>query len=585
MRITRLTVFGTALSTLTLASCSEENTINTSGTVSQVSSSESTALTVAETRLAEHLARQTGDIDVTVDIDFKDIDRALLKASTPYPRFEAWGYEEGTHISPADGTPTEVQEIERHNQRLRQAIQARRELKIALQHEQAAVEASHYGWLLPVDYLGGRLTLTLTQDQVSEVLHRDRTHSAISDVRLHGSDELDQGFSSAIDSVEIGTVAFPAGDDGDGIGIWWNDGPDADFAFAFPGPGCALGDYTRQDPGETVTTHATYTFCTMREASPEAHIHVAEPTQACNLRNDVSTFSNPPVYVSTLSDSYNDPWDNDYHDCERDWDNFVDDTRIAHFALTQNEATTGNGYVRGSAQAANVFGIGSYDDGATPDGMSTFSNWRDPETGANKPELVGPGEINLPTFGDPWDSGTSYATPIVAGFASNLMEGRSHLYYRPHLLKAQLISSAISIESSTSKDGLGRPDYSDADSAGHWNFYETTDAGMFTGDYDSDGKPDRTRAYSNLQNGETYVAAISWLVDGTYVRSNLTSNIKVRLIVQMPNGTTLEQYGADENYQRIVFTAPQTGTYNVIMEREANPNTDDIALGLYLNWN
>lgn len=579
-------IVGSLASSIGLLSACSEDATRTTGRKIDVVRDELTLNPLEagwEASLAATLQRLPSDATIRVDIDINDIDRAKLKAATPYPQHEAsGGTDQPTMVNGSEATQADMDAL---NTELRAAIASRREVKKLMRYQKAEEALREFGVSVPADFEGSRLSIVLPRATVEAILQRDPDQSGVRGIRESGVEVRidDDMMDSALDSIEVGNVAFPLGQDGDGIGIWWNDGPDDDYAFGYPGPGCPTGDQTRQDPGETSSQHATYTFCILRTAAPEAHIHVAEPTEDCNLRTDVGTFSNPPVYVSSISHGYYDDFDSDYDDCERDWDNFVEDERIAHFAATGNEAESGSGYVRGAAQAYNTFGVGSYDDEASPDAVSVFSNWRDPETGADKPEIVVPGEINIPTWGDPFDDGTSYAAPMAAGFAADLMEGQSQLYNRPYLLKAHLIANAVSIEAGESKDGHGRLDYYNAHYYGWWWWGEGTESEVFNGNYDSDSKPDRTLTYT-LVSGRTYTVATSWLVDGTYVRANNNANIKVRLTVKAPNGTTWHDYDSTQSHQLLTFTAPQNGTYQVIMEQEVNPNDDDVAIGLYVNW-
>ena len=461
---------------------------------------------------------------------------------------------------------------------LREAVKARGVLRRKMEAEKARSVLEPLGIKLPTEFSGTRLTTEVSADEASKLIASHRADAkGVTGLRLSYTEAPDPGMTSALDSVRLGDVAFPLDLDGDGVGVWWHDGPDSHYQSGQ----CAVGDVTLQDPGETPREHASWTFCILRAAAPEAHIHVAEPTNTtCGSRSDVDTFTSPPVYVSTLSDGYQDPLDNDYGTCERNWDNFVEDTRIAHFALTHNQGS----FVRGSAQAYNVMAVGSYNDNANPDVNSDFSNWRDPETGADKPDIVAPGEdIDIPVSSNQRNSGTSFSTPLAAGFAASLIEGNTFLQYRPHLLRATLMAGAVSVDPGISKDGQGRLDFWNSYYNGWYWWHEAPAATVFSGDFDSDGKPDVGRTFW-LEAGRTYTVAIAWLVDGTYVLANNEPNIKVRLRIASPTGELWHEYKTRETYQKQTFTTTTTGIYVVTIEQEANPNNDDVAIGMRLTW-
>jgi hypothetical protein len=290
------------------------------------------------------------------------------------------------------------------------------------------------------------------------------------------------GLTSALGSVEVSTSAIPAGFNGTNIGVWMNDGDGKPITTT----ACVNNNrLTVQDFGsEPDEAHATQTLCTLMATAPDARVHYAVPTQGCNLRSDVANFTNPQVFLSSQSNSFSDNT-TAYSDCSRDWDNFVYNTLIAHFALTQNQASN----VRGAAKAYNVFSIGAYDDPANPDVVASFSNSGDPATGADKPEFVAPGvNIDVGTWTNL--SGTSFATPIAAGFAADLLEQFNFLRFQPPLLKAYLLVNSVDIDGTNpfgDADGAGRLDYSNT-AFGRWAWWSGGNGAWFSSDTDGDGR-------------------------------------------------------------------------------------------------
>lgn len=407
--------------------------------------------------------------------------------------------------------------------------------------------------------------------RVVRQIEQEREAVPVRRIAVHRDVEGSDGMTSALASMEISTHALPYGWNGSGIGVWMNDGNGRPITST----DCIdNNDLIVQSFGsEPDEDHATLTLCTLQAAAPLAKVHYGVPTQACNLRSDVTTFSNPPVYVSSQSNAYGDN-DDDYDNCARDWDNFVYDTRIAHFALTHNQ----DSFVRGAAKAYNVFSIGAYDDAT--DAMASFSNWGDPETGAHKPEFVAPGVgVSVDPFGSP--SGTSISTPLAAGFAADLLERHPFLRLQPALLKAYLLVNSVRVDGSSvfgPKDGAGRLDFSNVAWGKAW-WWNGANHEWFTQDTDTDGRLERVVTYT-FYAGYTYHVAASWLVDGDYVRSHNEPNMDIDLQVKAPNGNVWGSYTVDNSHEIVSFTAPVTGVYTIKSERYWNSGQGNVSMGL-----
>jgi hypothetical protein len=384
--------------------------------------------------------------------------------------------------------------------------------------------------------------------------------------------------TSALSSVELSTVAFPAGWNGTNIGVWMNDGagrPDGATACVDD------ADLIVEDYGsEPKEEHATKTLCTLMAAAPEAKVHYAVPTESCYLRGDVATFTNPPVLVSSLSASWESTGIN-YTRCVREWDNFVYNTNIAHFAAAGNN-DDGTFAVIGSAKAYNVFAIGAYADEASPDAIAPFSSFADPLTTADKPDFVAPG-VDIDVGNWTGLSGTSFAAPLAAGFAADLLERRSFLRMRPALLKAFLLVNSVRVDGPGpfgDKDGAGRLDFSNTGS-GRWYWWSGANGSFFADDRDGDSKLEIVVTYP-LVAGATYQVAISWLVLGTYVETNLEPNMDLDLQVVAPNGSQWQSQSFRQNYEMVRFVAPVAGDYSFRIERFTNSGQGDVRLGMVI---
>lgn len=423
---------------------------------------------------------------------------------------------------------------------------------------------------------GGRsFRAELTKKQILAVAKQS---TLVRHLAIPYSPEGQDGILSALMSVGVSPDAFNLGLTGNNTGVWMNDGNGKPITT---NSAIDNSDLTGQDYGtEPFENHATQTLATLMATAPDAHVHYAVPTESCNLRTDVTTFSDPPVYLSSQSNSFGDD-DTTYSACSEDWDDFVYDTKIAHFALTQNEGST----IRGAGKAYNVISIGAMDDTTTPFTMAGFSNFVDPDTGADKPEVVAPG-VDVDIAGWTGLNGTSFATPIAAGFAADLMESYTHTRYQPQLLKAYLMSNAVDVDGAapfSDVDGAGRVDFARTYYNGKWRWWTGGNGSWYSSDTDGDGRLEVT-FNENLVEGRTYRAVISWLVKGSYVQTNNRPNMDIDLKITSPSGTRWLSVSVSNNYELVEFTAPETGTYEVVIERYSNSGTGKVALGYHLNW-
>ncbi len=389
--------------------------------------------------------------------------------------------------------------------------------------------------------------------------------------------------SSALSSLELSTSAFPSGWKGDGLGIFVTD-----FGKPSTSDPCINNAKLTQAAGTTGSTedHATLMICLAQAAAPGAHVLYRTVYGDCGADIPAEALNHdPPIYVSTQSDN----WfgDRKYHDCDGAFDDRVLDTRIAHFNSAGNWAA--DKAVFSPAVAYNVVTVGGYNDEASPDSMWAGSNYADPLTGASKPELVGPAADNVDVPNSFQDTGgTSVATPLVAGFATDLMEQLSFLRGRPQVLKSYMMANAVRIDSGAvvvgAKDGAGRPDYSnakggDASTAGWSYWWSGSNGSYFSSDSDGDGRKE-IHVTRTLAAG-TYHVVANWLVDGGYVAANGKPNMDIDLAVQNSAGTLLASSdSSQQTVEATSFTLTSSTSVKFILERYWNSGTGPVVLGM-----
>jgi hypothetical protein len=310
----------------------------------------------------------------------------------------------------------------------------------------------------------------------------------------------------------------------------------------------------------------------VQQTAPEAKVLYQHSTA-----NAGSTLPSPadsvPIYVSSQSVSFDlQQFTSHYRSADRDFDNRALTTRIAHFQLTGNQA----GNVRTPGIAYNVLTVGAYN--SATDQMPNFSNYIDPDTGAAKPEIVAPG-VNLdisPTYQN--KSGTSYATPIAAGFAANLMEQFTWLRLRPQVLASYLMVNGVRIDTDGwvlgDRDGSGRVDYNVAQSgAAFW--WDGTNSQFFN----SSNNIDSTW---NIGATGNYLVALSWLVDGNYALANNQPSQDLDLTVLDPLGNQVAHSSSfEQTHEVLKFNATVTGNYLLRIHRYRNNGGDNV-IGLVI---
>lgn len=277
-----------------------------------------------------------------------------------------------------------------------------------------------------------------------------------------------------------------------------------------------------------------------------------------------------------------------YRTLDRSWDNFVYDHLIPAFNAAGNSSATASNRVFSPAKGLNIVAVGNYNDATnTIWGSSVFV---DPETGNEKPELSAPGRSIA--AGGFTMTGTSQASPHAAAFAADQMSDSTWLKFKPHLVKAKMISGATdAIGGGRDRVGLGGIDFL----SGHYNGYNywwSGGNGAF-GPWDnadgvSDGFVTRRRYISSSWNSVRVV--LSWLTRGTYTYDNRTAaypiGIDLDLQVFDPNGVRVgSSLSWDNNFESVEFEPAMSGTYTFKISRYANRDTANrLRMGLVVNY-
>jgi hypothetical protein len=249
-------------------------------------------------------------------------------------------------------------------------------------------------------------------------------------------------------------------------------------------------------------------------------------------------------------------------------------------------ASTGNdsGAVTSPATGYNVISVGSFDDHDNPawadDTISAFSNYQGPGS-REKPEVVAAGERVCTTdlSGDDVgcdSAGTSLAAPQVSGLAALLIQ-KTGLYLQPELLKAIIMASAVhNIEGDSrvsDRDGVGGIDAALAYKIADHGRYDVATEGWYDyktvhyADFDANGY---LHYYVPVSRGEKVRVVLVFdsqpNISDPYNGDQLYADLDLR--VYRPNGSEkTASFGGLNNFEIVEFTADETGTYDVRVQR------------------
>lgn len=238
-----------------------------------------------------------------------------------------------------------------------------------------------------------------------------------------------------------------------------------------------------------------------------------------------------------------------------------------------NEGNGGN--VITPAVAYNIITVGSFYDNRNSnwndDVMSSFSSGLSPiSTNGDriKPEVAAPGQNIVSTINSsPWiggiGSGTSYASPMVAGEAALLMNRNSSLSYWPESVKAIIMTTAVhNITGDTrlsTLDGAGGVAADRADDiargvGGNWGALS----------YSCDASTPLDIATITLNANQRTRATIAWDNNPEYSDYVNRPSADLDLQVVDPSGTVVTgSYSYDNTYEILDFTPKTAGNYKL----------------------
>ncbi len=250
-------------------------------------------------------------------------------------------------------------------------------------------------------------------------------------------------------------------------------------------------------------------------------------------------------------------------------------------------------YVVSPAKGYNVMSVGNYEDHQTRtwtgDTMSVCSSFGNPGSDTAspthaKPEVVAVGStISSTTTSSPWigsvGSGTSYASPMVAALAADLIHADSSLASRPESLRAIIMATALhNIEGSSrlsDVDGTGGIVASAAAATverGNW-------ASQFVDSSTTFPLADYTQ-YAHA--GERVRFVITWLSNpaADYTTDPLPADLDLRAYRSDSTTLVASSTSSANSFEIVDFIAPASETYRFRISRFGSWSGSGTWLGL-----
>ncbi len=291
------------------------------------------------------------------------------------------------------------------------------------------------------------------------------------------------------------------------------------------------------------------------------------------LRNATNRALASPWIARALNLSFGRDGNRNVSSFDRFYDTIVEDGwRTVVVAAGNNNPPfgTGTGNVGTPGLAYNVITVGSFNDRVSPWAISNFSSWRDPNSqhgDREKPEVAAPGSNIQMTSGNGlgFNSGTSFAAPMVTGQTALMMRANAGLTIWPESVKAIVMATATS-----NIEGSAR--LSEFDGAGGVNATRATrvavgNTGTWGGIGYSCGMPYYVDVSTyTLPGNRRARVAMAWDANTSAFNFTYASRPGADLDMQIigPGGNVVAgSYSWDNTYEIVDFVAPTTGTYRL----------------------
>ena len=337
--------------------------------------------------------------------------------------------------------------------------------------------------------------------------------------------------------------------------------------------------------GIVSSLHATRVMEMMLNVAPDAQYYCASAVDG--LEYAIEWVLSQGVNVINMSAGFTNPDVIGKYDSRSKW---VDHLAINHSVHFVKSAGNDAIYISSPGMAYNIITVG-----AANNALSARANFScfvengtlDSTHYADKPDILAPGEGLYfeieDDAGEHYDSGTSYAAPIVTGIAALMMQSRTSLKTRQASLKACMLAS---IKNTTLRYVPSDTLYHEC-GAGLVDAYSSVITALYghftTGQYFSAGaSTSTTKTYTFTTSSSDTIkrVALNWLQYNTVTGSthvgvtpSVGSYVNMNLKVLDPSNNVVETsdvtYG---NVEIVQFTPQPSTTYTVVVSITNSPS-------------
>lgn len=398
---------------------------------------------------------------------------------------------------------------------------------------------------------------------------------ALSPISMDIPKRLDYSYSpgDAAFATYVDPVAVNRNERGDNVDLYLSDANCERMRTLANIPFTLVGNATTLNENHTVWVAGMYhTAAPLSDIFCHNHIN---HNFAADRPDDALLNAHPNIRIQNYS--LNDYSTNTTYDTlDRDMDDYAHEYAHRQQTIFNSAGNVRDGHssaVLSPAKAYNIITVGNYQgnySNRSGYALNESSCYLQPTTGAQKPEMSGPGtDIDMATVGR--NSGTSFSSPHTAAIAADRLSGISFLHDAgsPTVKAFMLATATQSVSNSNNATvanvngvGAGGVSYnSQWRSLAYW--WDNGGSGPFT----SNGACHQWSTY--LYQGEDARIAISWLVRGSYALGKSGSNalgFDLDMTVTGPSGSSINSgntasHSRTNAYEMVDFTADVTGTY------------------------
>ena len=326
------------------------------------------------------------------------------------------------------------------------------------------------------------------------------------------------------------------------------------------------------------TAHATMVTSILAEIAPDASYYVASTDDVGSPNYDLTWFLENGCDI--LNCSFSTQGQQSYRAIDSYFDYIIQTYCLTIVAAAGNISKTGM-YVTSPGNGYNVITVGGVK--RTTDSTGTYLEHHSGAAYASssnapvKPDISAPHAVYIPNIGE--DSGTSYATPLVAASIALLYEKYNNYMPYPELTKSLLASTATKTNDHDNNHG----GLDENVGAGCINVQRMLNSTHYVRKYSSVKTATNNEVISQsiqVNQGKTINIGLSWLIPTTTTSGSVANgeeyftdyDIRLKLpnniYITLPNNTT------NSNLELVRYTTAATGTYTISVIQKSNQSIE-----------